>query len=440
MKIKIAFLLPYNNKWIGGWDRKYDIYFKNLSNEYFEKYFVEITETDTEVNTQGERVVLTEKMIKDFLVEHEIVYIYFAWAKIDEVLQDELTKMYIGLLNINFTSRYDNSWNYINLIISQTDYRKLVRMHGPLVNAYVVYNPIDVDNRIMLSKQVIWSHRSFFKDKKYIIGRIARAEPSKRHFLIIATLLLLQAKKNYSYGFIFAWMPYLYRKVLQLLLHKEMYASILFLPELKKLEDIADFYKSIDLFWQTSRIGESFGNVIAEAFCFKVPVMTDFKEFYRNGKVIESIYDAQIELVDHEINGGYCRYPSKVIDFLESHSLSDLQLLWQHWYQKTHNIYDVKDTTVTLAKTLYEIGKKKWYYTTNERFEQLKQIPSSQEVEQYQNVYFEKIALCHQTNTLNRINSYSYMLLNNVWRWVEYTYLFIRKVAKRYLKKNIESY
>ena len=440
MKIKIIFLLPHNNKWIGGWDRKYDIYFKNLSNEYFEKYFVEVTNIDTEVDVQGERVVLTASMIKDFLFEREIQYIYFAWAKIDKSLQNELTKKYIGLLNINFTPRYDNSWEFINLIISKTDYRKLARMHGSLINSYVVYNPIDVTNWCRLSSEVDGIYRNNFHDKKAIIGRLWRAEPSKWHFLMIATLVLLQRRKNYSYGFIFAWMPYLYRKVLKVLLHKKMYTSILFLPELKRLDDIAKFYKSIDIFWQTSRIGESFWNVIAEAFCFKVPVITDFKRFYRNGKVIEHIYDAQIELVDHEINWWYCKYPSKVIDFLEQHTLDDIQVLWYHWYEKVHQLYDVKDTAITLAKILYKIGKEKWFYTIDPCFEQLQQNPTTEELEQYQEVYFEKIALCQQTNTLHRMNYYCYMLLNNLWRWVEYLYLLVRKLAKKYGKKDIESY
>jgi hypothetical protein len=49
-------------------------------------------------------------------------------------------------------------------------------------------------------------------------------------------------------------MPYLYRKVLKFLLNKKIYKNILFLPELRKLEDIAKFYQSIDIFWQTSWI------------------------------------------------------------------------------------------------------------------------------------------------------------------------------------------
>jgi hypothetical protein len=33
-----------------------------------------------------------------------------------------------------------------------------------------------------------------------------------------------------------------------------------------------------------------------------VPVITDFKAFYRGGKVNKRLYDAQIELVDNEVN------------------------------------------------------------------------------------------------------------------------------------------
>jgi glycosyltransferase involved in cell wall biosynthesis len=60
-------------------------------------------------------------------------------------------------------------------------------------------------------------------------------------------------------------MPWLYRKYISMFLSKEMQSCIINIPEQRKYEDIAEFYASIDIFWQASWIGESFGNVIAEA-------------------------------------------------------------------------------------------------------------------------------------------------------------------------------
>ena len=171
-------------------------------------------------------------------------------------------------------------------------------MHGELSSSYAVYNPIDTDNWQSLREKSKGIYRSKFVDKKHIIGRMARAEPSKWHWLILATLRKLDREKNYNYGFLFAGMPLLYKKWMSLFLSKKMQSCIIHIPEQREHKDIAEFYSSIDIFWQTSWIGESFGNVIAEAACFAIPTITDYKAFYKNGVVNPFLYDAQIELVD----------------------------------------------------------------------------------------------------------------------------------------------
>ncbi len=440
MKIKIAFIWSFGNAGIGWWDRKYELYFNSLPDIYFEKYFLYVTNTESICKDIGERVVLLEEQIIPFLQEHAIEFTYFAWARLAPAVYDSISLCHNGLVNVNFTPCYDATGKTINLIISMTDYWKLKRLHKTLHNAYVVYNPINIDGRLALSETAEWKYRSHFSDKKLIVWRIWRAEPSKWHFLIVATLRQLQRKKNYNYGFVFAGMPYLYRKVLKLLLGKKMYESIVFLPELRELWDIATFYKSIDVFRQTSWIGESFGNVIAEAFCFKVPVITDYKEFYRDGRVHAEIYDAQIELVDHEVNGGYCKYPSSCIAFLDAHTLHDVHMLWENGYNKALKEYDSKDTAITLAKILYTIGREKWIYNANPTFDALQQKPSIQQVSKYNQVYFDKISTWKQNNLLSLQDEYIYRFMSSLWRWVEILYLFIRKVLKKYCKITIESF
>ncbi len=106
---------------------------------------------------------------------------------------------------------------------------------------------------------------------------MARAEPSKWHWLILATLKKLDKEKNYDYGFLFAGMPWIYRKWCQYCLSKKMNSCIITIPEQREHKDIAEFYASIDIFWQAAWIGESFGNVIAEASCFAKPSIVEYK-------------------------------------------------------------------------------------------------------------------------------------------------------------------
>lgn len=438
MKINIAFLLPYNNQWIWWTDRKFGIYYNNLHKEYFNKYCVYVTEDTSNIQKAWDESVLLDTQIESFLEEKNIDFIYYWWAKINKNIYDMLLHKYYIIMNINFTNLYQNNDKILNFIISKTDYFKINLINWKLTNSYVVYNPIDFDNRVRLSQEIHESHRNHFHDKKYIVGRLGRAEPSKWHFLIISTLLKLQRQWNYSYGFVFAGMPLLYRKILKLILNKKMYKSVLFLPELRKLEDITKFYNSIDIFWQTSWIWESFWNVIAEAFCFNVPVITDFKDFYKNGKINKKLYDAQIELVDNEVNWWYCAYPDSVINFLENHSFAQLHNMGKSGYQKVQDVYNVKFTSNTMAKILYDFWKKHLSFVYDEKFENLVQIPWLKEVDDYREEYLRRLKTCYNYNPITSSKKRLYMFFAHIWRFVEYMYLTYRKFAKNVLKKDIE--
>ncbi len=437
MKINLAFLWKNNNQWIWWWDRKYWIYYSNLDNNYYNKYFIYVTENEKQVSFSWNEVVLTQNLILDFLNKKEIHYLYFAWANINNELYDEILKKYIWLINVNFTPCYKENPRILNLIISKTDYWKLKFMHWDLKNSYVVYNPIDFNKWTKLSWEIKDNYREKLINKKFIIWRIARAEPSKWHFLIIYTLLKLNFKKNFDYGFIFAWMPYLYRKTLKLLLSKKFYNSILFLPELVEYKELVKFYKSIDLFWQTSWIWESFGNVIAEAFCFKIPVITDFKWFYKKWKVNPKLYDAQIELVDYNINWSYCSTSDSIIKFIEKENIASLKILWENWYKKVMNIYNITYTSDTLTKILYLYWKSNLWFIKNGKFESITQTPTFEEVDNYKEEYKIRLKLCYKLNKKNILENY---LLSILWRLIEYLYLIIRKLLLKSFWFNIEKY
>lgn len=440
MRINIVFLWKYNNNWIWWWDRKFGIYFNNLNENYFNKYFIYNTSDFKNINNEWNQVVLSEDLIIDFIAEKKIDYIYFAWAIISKDLEDKILERCIWLINVNFTSLYTENPRLLNLIISKTDYWKLKFIHWDLQNSYVVYNPIDFEKWVKLSNETLENYRDKFENKKFIIWRIARAEPSKWNFLIIVTLLKLQFSKNYSYWFLFAGMPYFYRKFIKLFLNKKMQKSIIFLPELREYSDIAKFYKSIDLFWQTSWIWESFGNVIAEAFCFKIPVITDFKWFYKNWQVNKKLYDAQIELVDDWINWFYLNYPKFIISKLDELNIENLKVLWENWFNKVHNVYNVLYTSDTLAKILYDYWKEKLWFEYDEKFERLKQIPCNNEINEYKIEYLKKLQISYLNNQIWFTGKIFYLFFRHIWTFFEYIYLVIRKILIRYFNINIENF
>jgi len=442
MKIRIAFLAPEQQSGIGGGDRKYDLYYNNLQDEYFWAVYLCVTHTLAHEDLEAERPVVFHDHVLGYLQQHQIEYVYLAWAKISPEMEKSITDYCPMLINVNFTPCYRPTGNYLNLVISKTDYVKLQLMHWILHNAWVVYNPINVSNWLRLAQTAVATHRSntAFTQKEFIVGRIARAEPSKWHFLMLSSLRLLDHKNDYRYGFLFAGCPVLYRKAMKVLLSKKMYNSIVFIPELRRLEDIAEFYASIDLFWQTSWIGESFGNVIAEANCFWVPVMTDYKAFFRNGKVNPVIYDAQIELVDHQITWAYCARPDAVVTFLQAQTKETLQLLGKAGREKTIREYNVVDTAATLAKVLYAYGKENGVYNEDQLFEGIVQKPTPQEVVDYMAEYHRRLEICKHTSKLSFWGYNMYKLLNNIWRWLEWWYLLYRKMSKKYLHRDIEKF
>ena len=208
-----------------------------------------------------------------------------------------------------------------------------------------------------------------------------------------------------------------------------MLNNILFLNEMRELKDIGDFYKSIDLFWQTSYIGESFGNVIAESFCFKVPVLTDYKHFYKNGRIRKKLYDAQIELVDNYKNGFYANYPETVINFFELNNIDSLKTMGKSGFNKVNYEYDVRNTCNSLAKVLYSYLLKYDLCKRDNIFESLKKVPLDHEVEIFESDYLRRIYSC--LNNDNKINSYNrlvYLIEEKVWNIIEFGYVIVRKI------------
>ncbi|MGV8163184.1 MAG: glycosyltransferase [Candidatus Nanoarchaeia archaeon] len=402
MKINIAIIAPKTG--IGGGNRKYKLYFDNLSAKYFNKHYLSL---GTDFNN-------VEDLI-EFIKKNKVDYVYIS----NIITKQEiliLKKHTTILTNVNFSSNYVDDPDVLNLFISKTLYLKTNNKNQS--NSYVVYNPIDIK---------YWTRKYKKNDNSPLtIGRIARAEPNKWDYLILKTLIELDRQKNYKYKFIFVGLPKLYDFAIKFKLSKRMRQNISIQTEIKDTNKIADFYNSIDIYWQASAVGETFGNTIAEAFCFKKPVITDSKDFLTN----KNVDNSQIELVDDELNGLYANSSEVVIKSLEQLSNREFRLkLGNNGYVKVKKYYDARIASDTLAKVLYDDLKRR-KPLNQEEFEALKIIPSQKEIDNYKKEYLQKIQKIKKKNKTNKIPLF--------WKILETIYLLLRKIL-RALGINIEN-
>lgn len=429
-KINIAFLAPPEG--IGGGNRKFSIYYNHLSDKYFNKWYLYIHKNpDAYIDVGGGQYVIGTNKIINFIKKNRIDFFY-ACRPISLSLFTQIKKISYILKNVNGVVAYSSDKKVINLAISKVQYLQLKCIYPVLNNTFVVYNPIEINKWHKLSKKITSLYRKRLLNKKLIIGRLGRAEPNKWDFLIISTLRELDKQANYSYGYVFAGIPLLYRIALKLLLSKRMQNSIICLPELKEDRDIAQFYKTLDLFWQTSQAGESFGNVIAEAFCFGIPVMSDYKDFFKNnGRINIKVCNAQSELVDHGINGMICNYPSKIIEFLGNTDIRNLKIMGWRGFNKVKKKYDAKTAGMTMAKTLYSILRQNNQIKKNAKLEKLKKIPSDSEVLTYDLEYQHLLEKEIKANQVKQSEFLKYKIEEKIWHSIELVYLCIRKTLKR---------
>jgi hypothetical protein len=145
-------------------------------------------------------------------------------------------------------------------------------------------------------------------------------------------------------------------------------------------------------------------------------------------------------LVDNEVNWWYCAYPDSFVKFLDNHTLEQLHHMWKAWYEKVKNVYNVKFTSNTMAKILYDFGRERLSFQHTDAFEKLVQIPWSEEVERYKGEYFRRMAECYRFNPISSLKRYFYTIWANIWRSIEYGYLLYRKILKSVLKIDIEKH
>lgn len=113
---------------------------------------------------------------------------------------------------------------------------------------------------------------------------------------------------------------------------------------------VRDFYRRLDIFIHGSRIGETFGCVIAEAMASGIPVVTLSTPQRKKA-------NAQAELVEHNVTGFVCRwqwqYAGAVIELLRNDELRST--FGRRSYEKAREQFDAAMLTKKLEQLYLDL-------------------------------------------------------------------------------------
>lgn len=255
---------------------------------------------------------------------------------------------------------------------------------------HVLYNPIaiaDFDgSRVMnISKQELYQKYNI-PPNYYVIGRHARPVPEKWPDLCIAFLPhLLKIVPNVKYlvmGFPEERIHQIKRMGLE--------DHFIFFPPTADFEQINEFLYLLDVFPIASVHGESFGNVIAEAMTWKIPVVSNS---------LPHRYNAQVELIDHGKTGFIANNPktfAQAIAYLLMNPQKK-EKMGLAARMKVENNYEVKMNTARLEQFYINLLIKKGVSidpAIRDLHADAKSRPSHDEIIDFEKEYSQRIRSC----------------------------------------------
>ena len=212
------------------------------------------------------------------------------------------------VVETNVFSRPNYSLNYqavdLSMQLSNWGYWKYTRwMKGAKYTPEVAVVPYVVDstkfieptrkeiNNYLLSKNIPLS--------AFVVGRLGQAHPSKWDSKIIDVIKNTIHTSNNIYYF-FVGLP----TDLKSLINKQspfFNSRVIQIEKIEGDKNLSLYYHSLNCFAHISKIGESFGYVLAEVLLCKVPVISMLTPFHDN---------AQLEIIGNGF-GGFCTANSK---------------------------------------------------------------------------------------------------------------------------------
>ena len=196
-----------------------------------------------------------------------------------------------------------------------------------------LYNPVDFSEFDMSGK--------FFSST---IGRCSRADDQKWHDVCLDSLPKIFRKVPESRCLIQGATERVKGRLAALGLNGR------YVELLEPSTDVGPLYRRLDVFIHGSRIGETFGCVIAEAMANGIPVVT-LSTPQRKKE------NAQAELVEHNVTGFVCRwqwqYAGAVIELLKNAELR--KTFGRRSYEKAIELFDADALTKKLERLYFDV-------------------------------------------------------------------------------------
>jgi len=291
-----------------------------------------------EFQKQGIPVYIAPQSIDELLKELSID-IYHVWRSGDYEpgsLPRQKPKS-LKIVETNIFNAVDHGENHLincHLFPSEFCKQKYLRTYGAFHGKRyeTLYHPIDFE-------EFPWQPKPF----QATFGRVSRSDDQKWHDICVKII------------------PKVFQKIpeAQCLIMGATEKKLALMRSLGVLErvqlcenslDVASFYRRLDVFTHGSRVGETFGCVIAEAMANRLPVVTISTPQRKKS-------NAQAELVEHNVTGFVCRftwqYADAVIELLENHTLRER--FAERGYEKARDQFEAAQLTRKLEALYTEL-------------------------------------------------------------------------------------
>lgn len=240
----------------------------------------------------------------------------------------------IRIQEVVFAWCYDEN-AHINFSISDALSYK-VKLMRPNSNIITLYYPQDVSTwaNLKFDRQSLFQKYNI-STNKFIVSRIARAEPSKWDYIFIPSVKKF-LDRNPDWHLLLVGCPFLYKFLLWNYRNR-----ITYIQPTSDDQILWEVYTLTDVFFHTAQRWETFGNVIAEAMQFGKPVVTHSTHFEdKNWEIMLYKDNSQIEVCEHLENGFVGVTPDQIVWYLEM--LKNDKQLYDKFSE--NNISKVKST------------------------------------------------------------------------------------------------
>ncbi len=261
------------------------------------------------------------------------------------------------VVETNVFSRPNFSKNYkivdLSLQLSGWGYWKYTRwMKGAAYSPNVAIIPYIVDSSNFNAPSEI-EKESFLKAQQipasaYVIGRLGQPHPSKWDIKLLDVIKQTIKPENNIY-YLLVGLPSYFKDICE---QESVFfkSRVIQIDKIEGDQSLSLYYHSLDCFAHLSKIGESFGYVLAEALLCKVPVITMLTPLKDN---------AQFEVVGHGY-GGFCVTSTK--GFVEAvfklytnkNLVSSIRINLADWIQRRFSYNAVIPSQIEMYRTLLD--------------------------------------------------------------------------------------